>query len=165
MPLTDSEATIAGFWVGEVGFVITGTEYLVVWGRRLWDLCVLTDDVVKYSYFGWAEASWQPPTEAEYNGMKARLRDAEGRAERAEGRATTAEGLLKTERQLHQTTVDGLVHRNQLQKLQNDLLVAQTRLDCLAEAEARTRAERAERMVLLRTGRRRRQGLERLDHI
>ena len=62
------------------------------------------------SRYGWWKASYQPPTEAEYNGLQTSLQQAAvDRAENAEGRLTTAEDLLTAERQAHETTMAGLL--------------------------------------------------------
>ncbi|MCJ1415244.1 hypothetical protein MMC32_001576 [Xylographa parallela] len=190
MPLTDSEATAGGFYVGVVGLALAAIEFVIVWWGRLRGLLVdrfelyrLTDGLVECSRYGWWKASYQPPTEAEYNGLQTSLQQAAvDRAENAEGRLTTAEDLLTAERQAHETTMAGLLaterqahqtamaslaesHRTALEKVQRDLLVAETKLDCWAEVREElkrdlerevTRRERAERSLLLRSLRRRR---------
>ncbi|MCJ1282768.1 hypothetical protein MMC26_002094 [Xylographa opegraphella] len=141
MPLTDSEATSGGFYVGVVGLVLAAVEFLIVWGRRGYGL-------LAYARLTTGEASL---TVAE-----ARLTTAEAGLTTAEACLTAAEDLLGAERQAHQTTVHELAetHRNELAKLQNDRMVeAEARYRA---SEARNREERAERMLLLRLVRRRR---------
>ncbi|MCJ1391239.1 hypothetical protein MMC18_004102 [Xylographa bjoerkii] len=149
MPFTDSEATSGGFIVDIIGVVLASIEFFIVWCRRVYLALV---------YLGLAEPSYKPPTEAEYSTLQARLRIAEAAARdtedllnterearrtNAEAAARDAEDVLNTEREAHQTIVEALTEtqRTELRKVQDELLVAQTKLDCWDELKGELRRD------------------------